>query len=139
MIIDLIQKKITPLITSSRRLWLVTAKLSLYLQHPSATLSAYEKAWRVTLNQPGWESGTQEARSAWTQVLESTIDLLDGYESLGERIREGGMGAGELVAKDWRFKARSAVRSVLARAKIGWEGDDGYEILNERLKGLKSV
>ena len=139
MIIDLIQKKITPLITSSRRLWLVTAKLSLYLQHPSATLSAYEKAWRVTLNQPGWESGTQEARSAWTQVLESTIDLLDGYESLSERIREGGMGAGELVAKDWRFKARSAVRSVLARAKIGWEGDDGYEILNERLKGLKSV
>ena len=139
MIIDLIQKKITPLITSSRRLWLVTAKLSLYLQHPSATLSAYEKAWRVTLNQPGWESGTQDARSAWTQVVESTIDLLDGYESLGERIREGGMGAGELVAKDWRFKARSAVRSILARAKTGWEGDDGYEILSERLKGLKSV
>ena len=139
MILDLIQKKITPLITSSRRLWLVTAKLSLYLQHPSATLSAYEKAWRVTLNQPGWESGTQEVRSAWTQVVESTIDLLDGYESLGERIREGGMGAGELVAKDWRFKARSAVRSVLARAKTGWEGDDGYEILSERLKGLKSA
>ena len=139
MITDLIQKKITPLITSSRRLWLVTAKLSLYLQHPSATLSAYEKAWRVTLNQPGWESGTQDARSAWTQVVESTIDLLDGYESLGERLREDGMGAGELVAKDWRFKARSAVRSVLARAKSGWEGDDGYEVLSERLQGLKSV
>ena len=139
MIIDLIQKKITPLITSSRRLWLVTAKLSLYLQHPTATLSAYEKAWRVTLNQPGWDSGTQDARSDWTQVVESTIDLLDGYESLGERLREGGMGAGELVAKDWRFKARSAVRSILARAKIGWEGDDGYEVLSERLKGLKTV
>ena len=139
MIVELIQKKITPLITSSRRLWLVTAKLSLYLQHPSATLSAYEKAWRVTLNQPGWESGTQDARSAWTQVMESTIDLLDGYESLGERLSEGGMGAGEVVAKDWRFKARSAVRSVLARAKIGWEGDDTYEDLSERLKELKSV
>ena len=139
MVMDLIQKKITPLITSSRRLWLVTAKLSLYLQHPSAALSAYEKAWRVTLNQPGWDSGTQDARSAWTQVVESTIDLLDGYESLGERLREGGMGAGELVAKDWRFKARSALRSVLARAKTGWEGDDGYEDLSERLKELKSV
>ena len=139
MIIDLIQKKITPLITSSRRLWLITAKLSLYLQHPSATLSAYEKAWRVTLNQPGWESGTQDARSAWTQVTESTVDLLDGYESLGERLREGGMGAGEVVAKDWRFKARSALRSVLARAKIGWEGDDGYEALSERLRVIKSV
>lgn len=139
MVIDLIQKKVTPLITSSRRLWLVTAKLSLYLQHPSATLSAYEKAWRATLNQPGFESGTEEAKDAWKEVVDSTIDLLDGYKSLGERAREAGMGAGDLVAKDWKFKARSAVRSVLARAKEGWQGDDEYEILNERLRQLKSV
>ena len=138
MVTDLVQRRVTPLITSSRRLWLVTAKLSLYLQHPSATLSAYEKAWRVTLNQPGWESGTQEAKNGWKEVADSTNDLLDGYESLGEMTRESGMGAGELVAKDWKFKARSAVRSVLARAKEGWEGDEGYEVLNERLKQLKS-
>ena len=139
MVIDLVQKKITPLITSSRRLWLVTAKLSLYLQRPSAALSAYEKAWRVTLNQPGWESGTVEAKAAWKEVADSTIDLLDGYESLGERSREAGMGAGELVARDWRFKARSAVRAVLARAREGWEGDDWYEDLSERLQELKGV
>ena len=139
MIVDLVQKQITPLITSSRRLWLITAKLSLYLQRPSATLSAYEKAWRVTLNQPGWESGTVEAKAAWKEVADSTIDLLDGYESLGERTREAGMGAGELVARDWRFKARSAVRAVLARAREGWEGDDGYGRLSEKLQELKSV
>ena len=139
MVIDLVQKKIIPLITSSRRLWLVTAKLSLYLQRPSATLSAYEKAWRVTLNQPGWQSGTEEAQNAWKEVVDSTIDLSDGYESLGERTREAGMGVGELVAKDWRFKARSAVRSVLARAKEGWEGDNGYETLSARLQELKTV
>ena len=139
MIIDLVQKKITPLITSSRRLWLVTAKLSLYLQRPLATLSAYEKAWRVTLNQPGWENGTREAKDPWKQVVDATIDLLDGYESLGERFREDGMGAGELVAKDWRFKARSAARSVLARAKEGWEGNEEYETLSERLMELKSA
>ena len=139
MVIDLVQKKITPLITSSRRLWLITAKLSLYLQRPSATLSAYEKAWRVTLNQPGWESGTEETKDAWKEVADSTIDLLDGYESLGERNRESGMGAGEPVARDWKFKSRSAVRSVLARAKEGWEGDVEYETLSERLRELKSV
>ena len=137
MVIDLVQKKITPLITSSRRLWLITAKLSLYLQRPFATLSAYEKAWRVTLNQPGWESGTEETKNAWKEVADSTVDLLDGYESLGERTREAGMSAGELVAKDWRFKARSAVRSVVAKAKEGWEGDKEYEILRERLQELK--
>lgn len=141
MVVDLVQKKVVPLITSSRRLWLLTAKLSLHLQHPSAALSAYEKAWRATLNQPGWEigGGTQAAKGAWREVVDSTVDLIDAYESLGERSRESGMGAGEPVAKDWKFKSRSAVRSVLARAEDGWEEDRGYIALNERLQELKSA
>ena len=141
MVIDLVQKKIVPLITSSRRLWLVAAKLSLHLQHPAAALSAYEKAWRVTLNRPGWDTGagTEFAQTTWAEVSEATIDLVDGYESLGERTREAGMAAGELVAKDWKFKARSALRSVMSRAKEGWEGDARYETLSERLQELKSA
>ena len=141
MFIDLVQKKITPLITSSRRLWLVVAKLSLYLQHPAAALSAYEKAWRVTLNKPGWDTGagTDSAKMTWAEVSEATMDLVDGYESLGARTREAGMAAGEVVAKDWKFKARSALRSVMSRAKEGWEGDAGYEALSERLQDLKSA
>ncbi|KAL6719794.1 hypothetical protein ACLMJK_001715 [Lecanora helva] len=141
MIVDLIQKKITPLITSSRRLWLVTAKLSLHLGQPSHALASYEKAWRVTLNQPSWDSGegTEAAKSAWREVSESTIDLADAYESLGERRIESGLAAGEVVAKDWKFKARSAIRSVLARAKEGWEGDQAYETLNDRLQELKGA
>ncbi|KAL2037555.1 hypothetical protein N7G274_009667 [Stereocaulon virgatum] len=140
MIVDLVQKRIAPLITSSRRLWLITAKLSLHLRHPAATLSAYEKAWRVTLNKPGWDTGagTETTKNIWSEVSEATIDLVDAYESLGERTRESGMGVGELVAKDWKFKARSALRSVMSRAKEGWEGDATYESLSERLQELKN-
>ncbi len=140
MLIDLVQQKITPLITSSRRLWLLTAKLSLHLNHPSATLSAYEKAWRVTLNHPGWErSGTKGAEKAWKEVADATVDLADAYESLGERKREAGIGQGELVCKEWRFKARSAVRGILGRAREGWEGSDAFEVLERRLVELKYV
>lgn len=141
MIVDLVQKRITPLITSSRRLWLLTAKLSLHLRRPAATLSAYEKAWRVTLNKPGWDTGagTESAKNIWSEVSEATIDLVDAYESLGERYRESGVGAGELVAKDWKFKARSALRSVMSRAKEGWEDDAAYESLSERLHELKNA
>ena len=140
MLINLVQKRITPLITSSRRLWLLTAKLSLHLEHPSAALASFEKAWRVTLNQPGWETGggIEASKKSWKEVWESTVDLADAYESLGERKKESGLGAGELVAKDWKFKARSAVRSVLAKAKEGRDGDEGYEILNAKLNELKS-
>lgn len=138
MLIDLVQKKITPLITSSRRLWLLTAKLSIHLNHPFAALTAYEKAWRVTLNKPGWESGTKESEIGWKEVSDATVELVDAYESLGERKREAGMSEGELVYKEWKFKARSAVRGVLGRAKEGWEGSEGYELLEERLRELKS-
>lgn len=140
MVVELVQHRITPLITSSRRLWLIVAKLSLHLRRPSATLLAYEKAWRVTLNQPTWDNGgsTGTAKVAWKDVVEATIDLADAYESLGERTVESGMAAGELVAKDWKFKARSAVRSVLARAKDAWEDDQGFESLQARLQELKS-
>ena len=140
MVIDLIQKKVAPLITSSRRLWLLTAKLSLHLQRPQAALLAYEKAWRSQLNKPGWDTAlTTESRKFWQEVADATIDLMDAYESLGERRREAGMGEGEIVAKDWKFKARSAARSVLARAKETWESDNAYERLNVRLHALKGV
>ena len=139
MVIDLVQKKITPLITSSRRLWLLTAKLSLHLQRPYATLAAYEKAWRVTTNQPGWDSGTKETEPLWKEVAEATSDLVDAYESLGERIRESGLGEGELVAKDWRFKARSAVRGIIGRAKDGWDGSEELEMLQGKMEDIKNV
>ncbi|KAL8996941.1 MAG: hypothetical protein Q9188_006447, partial [Gyalolechia gomerana] len=85
LLITLIRDKITPLITTSRRLYLLVAKLNLYLQKPLATLQAYEKAWRVTLNQPGWEVGTKEVEGLWKEVVDATGELVDAYESLGER------------------------------------------------------
>ena len=125
MVVDLIQKKIMPLVTGSRRLWILTAKLSLYLQRPHAALTGYEKAWRSQLNKPNWDSRLgSESKEFWSEVAEATTDLVDAYESLGEKSREAGMAEGEMVAKDWRFKARSAVRSVLARAKDAWEEDE---------------
>jgi len=139
MTTDLIQNRITPLITTSRRLWLLSAKLSLHLQHPSAALSAYEKAWRVTLNKPGWESGSKDAEPLWKEVVEATIELVDAYESLGERKWEGGLGEGEVVCRDWRFKARSAVRSVMGRGKGGWEGGEGWGVLEGRMRELRGV
>lgn len=127
LLTDLLLKKIPPLITTSRRLWLLTAKLLLYLHHPSAALSTYEKAWRATLNQPGWESGTDASRVYWNEVVEATIDLADAYESLGEREREreAGLSQGAVVCKEWRFKARSAIRGVLGRGREGWGGGRG--------------
>ncbi|KAL8912096.1 MAG: hypothetical protein Q9171_002812, partial [Xanthocarpia ochracea] len=107
MLITLLQSKITPLITTSRRLHLLVAKLALHLRRPAAALEAYEKAWRCTLNTSGWENGTNdtEAEEKWRAVVDATVELVDGYESLGERMNENGRD-GEVVEKGWRFKGR---------------------------------
>lgn len=142
MVADLVDKHVVPLITSSRRLWKVVSTLALWRGRPGSALEASEKAWRAATAQVGWESGpigTDTTSPLWEEVVEATVELADAYENLGEREKTEGLaaGTGELVAKDWRFKARSAVRGVMSRAKDGWEGSEGWERLSTSLEGLK--
>ena len=93
-------------------------------------------AWRVVLAQPGRET---ESEKLWSDVVEATIRLCDSYESLGPREKVEGMGAGsgQLVARDWNFKARTAVRNVMGKGKSSWEGNAGWERLAEKSQELK--
>ncbi|KAJ9661461.1 hypothetical protein H2201_006492 [Coniosporium apollinis] len=135
-VIELVEKDVVPLITSSRRLWQIVARLQLWRNKPAAALEAHEKAWRSVTNQPGWESGAEEA---WEEVVDATVELVDAYESLGPRERTEGLsaGSGEVVARDWKFKARSAVRGIRSRGRDRWEGSKGWEKLEAALEGLK--
>ncbi|KAF2401727.1 TPR-like protein [Trichodelitschia bisporula] len=129
---------ITPLITASAPLWHLVARLARLRNRPGAALVAEEKAWRAVVNQPGWEHAVDEG--TWKGVVNETLRLVEAYRGLGplERTEGLGAGAGELVCKEWRFKARSAVRSVLGRAKVGvWEGSEGWEGLQEGMEALK--
>ncbi|KAI9816266.1 MAG: hypothetical protein M1827_001867 [Pycnora praestabilis] len=138
MVVELMDKKVVPLITSSRRLWQTVAKLALWRNRPSSALEANEKAWRAVIGQPGWEFG---AEGQWEGVVDATVELVDAYESLGLMERTEGLGAGEgeVVAKDWRFKGRSAVRGIMGRGKGSWEGTRDWERLSEALEGLKGA
>lgn len=129
-----VDESIVPLITASAPLWRLVGKLALWRNRPFSALDAEEKAWRAITSQPGWETET-EAR--WNEVVEATVRLCDSYESLGEKERTEGMGAGELVAKDWKFKARSAVRGILGKGKGSWDGTEGWERLQDRMRDLK--
>ena len=136
MVVDLVEKDVVPLITSSRRLWQIVAKLEVWRRKPEKALEANEKAWRAVTSQPGWESETEKR---WDEVVEATVELADAYESLGEMERSGGLGAGEaVVAKDWRFKARSAVRGIVGKGKGSWDGRAGMETLKGKLEELRS-
>jgi tetratricopeptide (TPR) repeat protein len=132
LVVLLFEKDVIPLITTSRRLYQLAAKLSIWRKKPASALSYTEKAWRATIAREGWEHGfLQEAQ--WDEVVDATVELVDAYESLGSMETTEGLaaGTGELVAKDWRFKARSAVRGIRGRGKERWEETRGWERLAE--------
>ena len=134
---ELVEKHIKPLITFSPKLWAVLATLYMHSGRPTSALECHEKAWRAVTSQPKWEDQDEKV---WDAVAQQTIDLVDAYETLGPRERTEGLaaGSGELVAKDWKFKARSAIRSVMGKGKEAWEDSKSWELLTERMGELKS-
>ncbi|MCJ1360947.1 hypothetical protein MMC16_000042 [Acarospora aff. strigata] len=147
MLASLLDHDVRPLITSSRRLWRIVSTWEIYRRRPGRALEACEKAWRVVLARPGWDVSNEDGKG-WEEVVDATVELVDAYESLGPRRRvdglvDGGEGGdmdeegGVLVCKEWRFKARSAVRAVMGRAREVWEGGEGWEVLRGRGEVLK--
>ncbi|KAK3721977.1 hypothetical protein LTR37_002793 [Vermiconidia calcicola] len=134
MAVRFIEQSVIPLITGSSDLWRLVSKLALWRNSPSSALDAEEKAWRAITSQPGWEA---ENEHKWDEVVEATVRLCDSYESLGGRERTEGLGAGAPVAKDWKFKARSAIRGILGRGKGSWEGTKGWNRLKEVMEDLR--
>ncbi|KAB8076758.1 hypothetical protein BDV29DRAFT_77460 [Aspergillus leporis] len=137
-ILSLIDNHVVPLITHSAPLWLIVARVEQYRGQPSKAFEAHEKAWRATVassTQGAFQMGDKEK---WMEVVRATEKLIHhGYAKYGPMDKEGQgdtNGEAQLVAKDWRFKARSAVRGILGKGKDLWENSEGWA----RLKELQS-
>jgi hypothetical protein len=130
MACQLVDGSVVPLITASSQLWYTVASLELWRKNLRAALDAEEKAWRSLSSPTGWETGTEQQ---WKAVVDATLRLVENYQQLGPRPT-----AEELVSKDWKFKARSALRGILGRGKPSWEGTQGWTALDDALSGLRS-
>ncbi|KAL2867167.1 uncharacterized protein BJX67DRAFT_353246 [Aspergillus lucknowensis] len=136
-ILSLIETSVVPLITHSAPLWLLVATVERFRERPSKALEAHEKAWRATVassTQGAFQMGDEKR---WMEIVAATERLVrNGYAKYGPMDKEGfeaaeGEGEPELVAKDWRFKARSAVRGIMGKGKEFWEDTEGWERLKE--------
>ncbi|KAJ5100340.1 hypothetical protein N7456_006392 [Penicillium angulare] len=135
-ILSLLDNNVVPLITHSFALWLVVARAELFRNRPSRALEAHEKAWRATITsctQGAFQMGDEKP---WLEVVRATEKLVrDGYAKIGPMDREDqkveGDAEPEMVASDWRFKARSAIRGILGKGKEFWEDSDGWMRLKE--------
>ncbi|KAF3347827.1 Putative band 7 family protein [Verticillium dahliae VDG2] len=69
-----------------------------------------------------------EDEEAWGEVVARTDELVGVLENYGA-LAEG-------VGERWRGKARSAVRSVMGKARTAWEGSEGWKVLERLAEGL---
>lgn len=119
-----------PRMLSDLSIWRLIAKVNLWMGKPWLALDDYEKAYRSIINNPELPTDAK----IWAEAVEACSDLVSAYENFGEL--EGRHGAGDLVCKDWKYKAKSSVRSLISKGKASWEYTDEFERLKELKEGL---
>lgn len=129
-LLQLIDTQISPLAASAPHLFLLLSKVALWRSRPASSLALIEKYWRATINSAATsaKSSTQPAA-----LVEATRTLVSAYTALGpmERERTGGQ-----VEANWQGKSRSAIRSVLGKAREGEWDDNGHEAEKKELEKM---
>ncbi|KAI1183367.1 hypothetical protein F5B17DRAFT_137659 [Nemania serpens] len=138
-IIALFEEEIAPLITSNSACWGLISRLRAWRRDFPGALDAAEKAWRAAVGGVGStlsaSGGASQERSwltdpeAWDAVVQRTTELVAAYENYGSRL--------ESIGSRWKGKARSAIRSVMGKAKESWEGDQRWDTLQVMLEDLR--
>jgi lipopolysaccharide biosynthesis regulator YciM len=123
--IELVTKIVPTYITNDARLYKLVARVNIWLRKPWTALESYEKGWRIISSNL---DVTDEA--SWNQAVDYCTDLVDAYTNFGPM---DGRIEGSVVCKDWKFKARSAIRTLMGKGKAFWEDSDGWD----RLKTIK--
>ncbi|KAI1413957.1 hypothetical protein F5Y13DRAFT_160399 [Hypoxylon sp. FL1857] len=139
-IVTLFENDIAPLITTNSECWALVSRLRAWRRDWAGALDAAEKAWRTAIGGVGSalsaSSGGQGQQgswltdvNAWDVVVQRTSDLVAAYENYGARV--------DSIGSRWKGKARSAVRSVMGKAKESWEGDSRWQTLTDMMEDLK--
>ncbi|PTB43497.1 hypothetical protein M441DRAFT_56498 [Trichoderma asperellum CBS 433.97] len=137
LLMRLIEEEIVPLITNRSDLWTLVSRLRAWRCDYAGAIDASERAWRAAVGASGSGLLPGESASAdwtsneagWAEVVKRTDELVSVLENWGPDV--------EAIGQKWKGKARSAVRSVMGRAKTNWEDSEGWKTLENLMEGLK--
>ncbi|PHH81236.1 hypothetical protein CDD82_1213 [Ophiocordyceps australis] len=137
LVTRLVEDDVVPLITRRSDLWALVARLRGWRYDYAAAIDASERAWRAAAGSSGsglLAGGDAAAASdwtadeaAWAEVVQRTDELVSALENWGF----------DVLGLQWRARARSALRSIMGRARDTWQGSEGWTILENHMEGLK--
>ncbi|KAH8912715.1 TPR-like protein [Coniochaeta sp. PMI_546] len=139
---ELLETVVVPLITSRSDLWELVARERVWRRDYAGAIHAAERAWRAAVGGAGVglaasaasvgagkNSNWLEDKDAWVSVVERTDELVSALENYGPEVPD--------VGAKWKFKARTAIRSVMGKARETWEGSYEWERLQNLMDGLR--
>ncbi|GAA5857947.1 hypothetical protein JCM1840_000979 [Sporobolomyces johnsonii] len=126
----LINVSIVPHLSNSPRVFLAQARLCLWQADYAGALDAHLKAYRAAVV---GNPAVEHDKAKFVEAVERVETVVDMLENLGSKDGKDG----QLVAKDWKFQARSLVRTFLGKTKGAFEDEPEYEKLKELLAELK--
>ncbi|SCV71815.1 BQ2448_4509 [Microbotryum intermedium] len=126
----LIDTTILPHCSNSPRVFLARARLYLFISDYAGALDCHLKAYRAGVGADETISHDRTAFLAATTRVEEVVTML---ENLGPKTKADG----ELVAKDWKFQARSIVRTFLGRTRDSFSEEEAFERVTNLLQDLK--
>jgi hypothetical protein len=126
----LIKETILPNLSNSPRVFLALARLCLWQADYAGALDAHLKAYRSLV--VGNES-IEHDKVKFVQASQRVEEVVEMLENLGTKDGSNG----EMIAKDWKFQARSLVRTFLGRTKGAFEDEPEYEKLKDLLQELR--
>jgi hypothetical protein len=142
---EFLERDVVPLVTARSELWELVSRERVWRGEYGGAVDAAERAWRAAVGgvtgvggggglvpaSGGSSTGGNwlEDKEGWRTVVERTDDLVSILENYGEKVPE--------IGTRWKGKARSAIRSVMGKAKESWDGSDEWGRLVALLDGLK--
>lgn len=149
---SLFEDSLLPRISTSAPLWQAYARLLFWRGRFRAALDAHLAAWRASF---GADSCDLTDRSNWLQAVEALEELCELLENFGPReVALNGQGVEldvdesktttdvaqrEPAMANWRFRARSLVRSFIGRTRDAFDTDPEWDRLVELRDSLATT
>ncbi|KAG9291160.1 hypothetical protein G9A89_013032 [Geosiphon pyriformis] len=141
---------ITSRVTNNPKIWRICGNFWFSQKRYDLTLEALLKAYRCFLHDPRLETSAE----VFDQAATAALEVVETYQNLGElkvikpvdqqsaaatnatEIKSMGNTIEELVCKDWRYQAKSLLRTLIGRTKNSFEGSEMHDKLKKALKDL---
>ncbi|KAG0348931.1 hypothetical protein BG004_003648 [Podila humilis] len=125
---------ITNRITNDPRIWKICGKFYFWQKNYVECLECQLKAYRSVIHNPKIETEQAEFEKA----VEAAVEMVDWYRNLGHLTYKDKEGSEQMVAKDWAYRSKQMIKSLMARTRDSWEEVEAYEKLKETMEELKS-